>query len=112
MTKADVQLREAMSIEAGISLRSRGATYSGTSAVENSLLFQLGAVLSQAVSCACLERVECGFLRLAKTKRAKFMWLITEEACTVSVLLPHNLVVSRMLKQFVLFVCGLSGSSG
>jgi hypothetical protein len=88
-----------MSIEAGISLRSRGATYSGTTAAESSLLFLLGTVLPQAVSRACFERAECGFLRSAKTKRAKSMWLITEEACTVSVLLLHSLVVSGIPRE-------------
>ena len=109
MTKADVQLREAMSIEAGTSLRSWGATSSGTTAAESSLSFLLGMVLSLAVSRAYFERAECGFLPSVKTKRAKSMWLITGVVYTVSVLLPHRLVVSRMLKKDVLFVWGLSG---
>ena len=58
------------------------------------MLFLLGSALPEAVSRACFERAECGFLRLVKTRWAKSMWSITEEACTVSVLLLHRLVVS------------------
>ena len=60
------------------------------------LVFLLGMAWPQAMSRACFERAECGFLRSAKTKRAKSMWLITEETCTVSFLPPHRLVVSRV----------------
>jgi hypothetical protein len=82
-----------MSIEAGIFPRSRGATYSETIAVERFSLFLLGMALPQAKSRVCFERAECGFLRSAKTKQAKSMWLITEEVCTVLALLPHRLAL-------------------
>ena len=85
-----------MSIEAGISQRSRGTIYSETTAAERFLLFLLGAALLQIMSRACFERAECGFLRSAKTKRAKSMSLITGVVCTGSGLLPHRLVVSRI----------------
>ena len=84
-----------MSIEATISPRSRGATSSGTTAAESCLPFVSKTAWPEAVSRACFERAECGFLRSAKTKRAKSMWWITEEGSIVSLLLPHRLVVSR-----------------
>ena len=97
MTKADARSREAMYIEDGIFLHSRGGTYSGTTAAGRSLLFLSGAAWL-AVSPTCFERAECGFLHSAKTNPAKSMWLITRVVYTVLVLLLQCLIVRRMLQ--------------
>src|SRR6185295_4043660 len=97
ITEGDARLREAMCIEDGIFLHSRGVTYSGTTAAGRFLLFLSGAAWQLVVSPICFERAECRFLPSVKTKPAKSMWLITRVAYTVLVLL-QCLIVRRMLQ--------------